>query len=288
MYAKEAATAPDNSGSLVKNLLGYEWDESPDNGFRPASLIHLSLTPVSVETYLLDYGHTEGAHLATHSLSLYRDQSSRALVFGTGTVMWSWGLDGDHDPDPKDPTPTPTDPNVKQAMVNLFADMGVFAQTLQSGLVPATQSSDTTAPASTITSPANGAGLIQNQTVTITGTATDAAGQVGGVEVSTDGGSTWNPATGTTSWSYNWTPVSAGTATIQARAVDYSLNLETPGPGISVNDPNPVELGVKFQSSQAGTITAIRFLQGPVEHRHSRWQSVERLGYVAGHGHLQQ
>jgi hypothetical protein len=47
--------------------------------------------------------------------------------------MWSWGLDADHDPDPKDPTPTPTDPTVKQAMVNLLADMGVFAGSLQSG-----------------------------------------------------------------------------------------------------------------------------------------------------------
>jgi len=280
-----AATAPGNSGSLVKNLLGYEWDESPDNGFRPAGLVHLSLTTVSVNTYILDYGHTEGPGIATHSLSLYRDPTKGALVFGAGTVMWAWGLDGDHDPDPKDPTPTPTDPNVKQAMVNLFADMGVFAGTLQSGLVPATQSTDTTAPTSTITSPANGASLMQNQTLTITGTATDAVGQVGGVEVSTDGGATWHPATGTTSWSYNWTPVSAGTATIRARAVDDSLNLETPGPSISVtvtaatgvslfsgsdapavvsvNDPNPVELGVKFQSSQTGTITAIRFYKGP-------------------------
>jgi hypothetical protein len=98
-------------------LLGYEWDESPDNGFRPGGLIHLSSTTVSVNTYLLDYGHTEGSGMATHSLSLYRDSTKGALVFGAGTVMWACGLDGNHDPDPKDPTPTPTDPNVRQAMV---------------------------------------------------------------------------------------------------------------------------------------------------------------------------
>lgn len=280
-----AATTPGNSGSLVKNLLGYEWDESPDNGFRPAGLVHLSLTTVSVNTYLLDYGHTEGPGSATHSLSLYRGPANGALVFGAGTVMWAWGLDGNHDPDPKDPNPTPTDPNIPQAMVNLFADMGVFAGTLQPGLMPATQSTDTTAPTSTITSPANGASLMQHQTVTITGTATDAGGEVGGVEVSTDGGTTWHPATGTTSWSYNWIPAAAGSVTIRARAVDDSLNLETPGASVSVtvaaatgkglfsdsdtpaivtvNDPNPVELGVKFQSSVAGTITAIRFYKGP-------------------------
>jgi hypothetical protein len=281
-----AATAPGNSGSLVKNYLGYEWDCSPDNGFRPAGLIPLSWTTLSVNTYLLDYGHTEGPGVATHNLTLYRDPAKGALVFGAGTVMWSWGLDGDHDPDPKDPTPTPTDPNVKQAMVNLLFDMGVSAGSLQSGLVPPTQSTDTTAPTSTITFPANNANLTQNQTVTILGTSSDAGGgQVGVVEVSTDGGTTWHPAVGTTSWSYNWTPAAAGPATIRVRGVDDSFNFESPGPSISVtvaaatgislfsgsdtpavvtvNDPNPVELGVKFQSSQAGNITAIRFYKGP-------------------------
>jgi hypothetical protein len=107
------------------------------------------------------------------------------------------------------------------------------------------------------------------------------------VEVSTDGGKTWHPAIGTTSWSYNWSPSSGGNYTIRSRAVDDSLNLETPGPGITVtvtgtttgtgvslftgsdtlaaapvNDPHPVELGVKFQSSQAGTVSAIRFYKG--------------------------
>ena len=46
-------------------------------GFRPAGLIHLSLTTLSVNTYLLDYGHTEGPGIATHSLSLYRDPAKR-------------------------------------------------------------------------------------------------------------------------------------------------------------------------------------------------------------------
>jgi hypothetical protein len=280
-----ATTAPSNSGSLVKNYLGYEWDESPDNGFRPPGLVRLSATTLPVDTYMFDYGHTEGPGIATHNLSLYRDPTKGAIVFGAGTVMWTWGLDADHDPHPKDPTPTPTDPNVEQAMVNLLVDMGVFAQTLQSGLVPATQSTDTTAPTSTITSPANGASLMQNQTIAITGTAADAAGQVGGVEVSTDDGTTWHPATGTTSWSFDWTPVTAGTQPIRVRSVDDSLNIESPGPSISVTvtpasgnslfsgsdtpfvmavyDPNAVELGVKFQSSVAGTITAIRFYKGP-------------------------
>jgi len=32
---------------------------------------------------------------------------------------------------------------------------------------------------------------------------------------------------------------------------------------VTVNDPNPVELGVKFTASTAGNITALRFYKGP-------------------------
>ncbi len=78
------------------------------------------------------------------------------------------------------------------------------------------------------------------QTVTITGTATDAGGLVAGVEVSTDGGATWHPAVGTGTWSYAWWSQSPGQFQILSRAVDDSLNLETPGPGISVTvNPGP-------------------------------------------------
>jgi hypothetical protein len=284
-----AATTPGQTASLVQNYLGYEWDESPDNGFRPAGQIHLSSTTLQVDTYLLDYGNQVGTYTATHNLSLYRYTGSGALVFGAGTVFWVWGLDSDHDTG-QDNT-TPTDPNVQQATINLFADMGVQPQTLQSGLVAATASSDTTAPVSRINQPGN---VIQQQTVAITGGATDAGGVVAGVEVSTDGGNTWHPATGTTSWSYNWWPQAPGTYKILSRAVDDSLNLEVPGPGISitvipgatlslfnraatspygggsapalvgpVHDNGAVELGVQFQAAAAGTVTGIRFYKNP-------------------------
>jgi hypothetical protein len=280
-----AATAPGQTASITKNLLGYEWDESPDNGFCPAGLIHLSTTTVQVNTYLLDYGMTDGPGVATHHLCLYRDRDSGALVFGAGTVFWAWGLDSQHDAEPQNPVFTPTDPNVQQAMVNLFADMGVFAETLRAGLVPASKSTDITAPTSVITAPANGATLAQNQPIAITGSAADTEGQVAGVEVSTDNGVTWHPASGTTSWTYDWVPPTAGSYTIKARAVDDSLNLETPGASVSVtvtpsaieslfnlsdtpatltvNDASAVELGVKFQSSVAGKVTAIRLYKGP-------------------------
>jgi hypothetical protein len=285
-----ATTKPNQSASLVQNLLGYEWDESPDNGFRPGGLIHLSATTLNVDTYLIDYGMNVATYPATHNLSLYRYPGSGAIVFGTGTVFWVWGLDTDHDLN--DIHPTPVDPNVRQATVNLFADMGVQPQTLQSGLVAAAMSTDKTPPSSTI----NPIGSVtQQQTVLITGTASDTGGGiVAGVEVSTDGGATWHPATGTTSWSYSWWPQAPGTFNVLSRAVDDSLNLETPGAGRSVTvapgatlslfnasatspygvgnapglvgpvtDHGAVELGVQFQTTAAGTVTGIRFYKNP-------------------------
>jgi len=288
-----ATTPAGGTGQLVKNYLGYEWDESPDNGFRPQGLVHLSLTTLSVNTYLLDYGNTTGPGIATHSLALYKDPSG-SIVFGAGTVMWSWGLDPNHDPDPHDTTQTPVDPNVKQAMVNLLADMGALPGSLQSGLVAATKSGDTIAPTCIISSPVNGTSFPQNQNVAISGTANDTLpGIVAALEVSTDGGVTWHPVSTTsfdastgsiTGWTFNWSPSVVGTFNLLARAIDDSLNIgaasavtvtvqqsstvslfsgATPST-ISVSDPNSVELGLKFQSSQIGSIAAIRFYKGPL------------------------
>ena len=120
------------------------------------------------------------------------------------------------------------DPRMQQATVNLFADMGVQPATLQTGLRPATASTDTTAPTSPITSPAGGATVEEGKPVTITGTASDGetGGVVGGVEVSVDGGESWHRAEGRESWRYTWTPQAQGQATIQSRAADDSGNLE--------------------------------------------------------------
>ena len=174
---------------------------------------------------------------ATHSLTEYR-ASSGALVFGAGTVQWSWGLsDDDYG---TDDLPDP-DPNMQQATVNLFADMGAQPGTLQAGLVPATQTALSSAPpTSAITWPPPGASLPSGTPVTITGTASAASGAfVVAVEVSTDGGKTWNPATGTTNWSYTWTPGATGSVTIMSRAVDDTVNLGNPSTGVTVTVTQP-------------------------------------------------
>ncbi|HET9648994.1 MAG TPA: N,N-dimethylformamidase beta subunit family domain-containing protein [Microlunatus sp.] len=273
--------------TLGSGILGYEWDESPDNGFRPAGLIHLSSDTQSVSSYLQDYGWSYAPGTATHHLALYRAPSG-ALVFGAGTIQWAWGLDNNHVTD--GPTNT-ADVAVQQATVNLLADMGAQPATLQSGLAGATASTDTTAPVSTISAPADGATVPVGSPVSITGNATDVGGVVAGVEVSVDGGTSWHPATGTGSWSYSFTPATNGTLTIKTRATDDSARTETPGAGrtITVGTGNPppsgscpcsiwpasttpavaadpdatsIEVGVKFRASQTGSITGIRFYKG--------------------------
>ena len=92
-------------------------------------------------------------------------------MFGAGTVYWAWGLDDNHDLEQ-----TPVDPNVQQAMVNLFADMGVQPDTLMASLVLASQSTDHTAPTSTVTTPGVRQTLPAYSPITITGTADDAGG----------------------------------------------------------------------------------------------------------------
>ena len=266
--------------SLAPNTVGYEWDLDVDNGFRPAGLFDLSSTKVSGLQVFTDYGSTTVNNgTATHNLTLSRAPSG-AVVFGAGTVQWSWGLDD------QNPNHAPPNAAMQQATVNLFADMGVQPQTLMSGLVPATSSTDTTPPTSQINSPSAGANLQDGSQVRITGTATDShGGVVAGVEISTDGGTTWHPAPlsgpadTTVNWSYTWIAHGAPSTTIETRAVDDSGNLEKPSDGITVNvtcpcslwgnnvvpstpdsgDGTDVEVGVKFTSGQFGQVSGIRF-----------------------------
>ncbi|MFK4539623.1 VCBS repeat-containing protein [Bradyrhizobium ottawaense] len=282
-FWRSTSVAANNGGTLT-NLLGYEWDSDLDNGFRPGGLIDMSSTTKNVNTLLLDNGLTTGPGTATHSLTLYRNPTSGALVFGAGTVMWTWGLSNQHTQ--YNGLTAPVSTAVQQSMVNLFADMGVMPQTLQAGLVSAQASTDHTAPTALISSPTGGTSTSQGQSVTITGTASDTGGRVAGIEISTDGGTTWHPASGTTSWSYTWTASGPGTHLIEARATDDSVNLQvnpatvsvsvTGGSGggslftasnvpaqTSLNDGRPLEVGVKFTSSAAGQITALKFYRSP-------------------------
>lgn len=289
-FAQLAAGA---TGTLATGtaMLAYEWDEDLNNGFRPPGLMRLSSSTVTGLSYLKDYGSTYGSGTGTHSFALYR-HSSGALVFSAGTVQYSWGLDNNHDR-----TSAPTDSRLQQATVNLLADMGVQPATLQSGLLLATASTDVTPPIATITSPAAGS-TVPLSPMTVRGTASDVGGVVTAVEVSTDGGATWNRVSGRESWTYDWTPSLSGPATILSRGIDDSGNIQTPATAINVTvggsaacpctiwndsatpgtlaDPDSVatELGLKFRSDVAGYITGIRFYKSSTNtgtHQGSIW-----------------
>ena len=258
--------ASGTSATLAANTLGYEWDFEQYHDYYPDGRFWLSSTD------------SDGV---THHLSLYRASSS-ALVFGAGTVQWSWGLDGTHDRGTSS-----EDVNMQQATVNLFADMGVQPSSLQSGLVAATASTDTTGPTAAISSPVSGTNVASGSTVTVTGTATDTGGGVvAAVEVSLDNGLTWMTASGRDTWSFNFVAGAEGTSlNMLSRAVDDSGNIgaasagvtlnvtarvcpcsiwnDTITPGAAGNDGQPIEVGVKFQASEAGTITGLRFYKDP-------------------------
>ncbi len=292
MWKSTAAATLKSGQSLTlapgAGTLGYEWDEDLDNGFRPAGEFDLSSTTVGGLQTFTDYGSRLAENqTATHHLTLYKAPSG-ALVFGAGSVQWAWGLANVNvwESETTEPGNKPADPNLEQATVNLFAEMGVQPGSLSKGLVTASKSTDTTPPTSTITAPAQGATLQDGSAVTIVGGASDSGGGVvAGVEVSTNGGSTWHPATLTTpaeqtvKWEYKWAAHGNPTTTIKSRAVDDSANLETPSAGVTVKvecpcsiwgaavtpptpdsgDPSSLELGMKFTSDVFGTVNGVRF-----------------------------
>ena len=172
---------------------------------------------------------------------------------------------------------------MQQATVNLLSDMGAQPATLQDSLVPGGPL-DTTDPTATITDPAGGA-TVPGGNVTISGTAADTDGVVAAVEVSTDNGTTWNRAAGAANWTYTF-DASGGQVTAQARAVDDAANIGsaasvtftveqsvcpcsifTPSTtGVQENDPQAVELGVKFRSDVARLDHGDPLLQDRREH----------------------
>jgi methionine-rich copper-binding protein CopC len=279
-----AKLATGQTYTMPNETLGYEWDSDVDNGFRPPGEIDMSKTCEDVSQALLTVNEDIGPAEECNSLTLYK-AASGALVFDAGTVQWAWGLNNNHDGDENG-----TDPAMQQATVNLLAMMGdVQPTTLMSGLVPGTEPAYTAPPTSTITSPSAGATFANGSTATITGTATDSGGGVvAGVEVSTNGGSTWHPVTTmsaastSVTWSYTWSAAGSGSVTLMSRATDDDGNMETPGPGVSVTvncpcsifgnnytpsttsaaDSSSYELGMKFQSSVPGWVAGVRFYKG--------------------------
>lgn len=254
------------STSLTEKTLGYEWnpDQEAYRSSYPAGRIILSRTELAGKI---------------HHLSMYK-HSSGALVFGAGTVQWSWGLDDMHD---RGDHPA-VSLAMQQATVNLFADMNVKPTALQTGLVLTEKSNDAYAPSVTISSPIENQTLSTGMPANISGIASDVNtvnGEVAGIEISTDQGGTWRRASGTSNWTFSWTPSAAGAMTILVRAFDDSGNISsnstvhvTVNPQICpcnvfssaeiptqnlVDEKTPLQLGMKFRSDIDGFVTGARF-----------------------------
>ncbi|WP_407938897.1 DUF4082 domain-containing protein [Nocardioides sambongensis] len=208
---------------------------------------------------------------------MYRAPSG-ALVFSAGTVQWTWGLDEEHDSGFAQES---ADRRMQQAQVNLLADMGAQPTTLMSTLAAATPSTDITGPTVSLNAPAAGSTQANGTSVTVSGTATDSGGGVvAAVEVSTDGGSTWHPATGTNAFSYTYIQHGRGANDIRVRAVDDSANIGTATTrAVSVTcpcsvfgeevpkitaaaDDDSAELGLRFSATNDGFVTGVRFYKG--------------------------
>jgi len=240
---------PFESAILKAGLLGHEWDQDIDNGFRPPGLIRLSETgPVHGVMYLQDHGGTYDSGSATHHLVMHR-AASGALVFGAGTIQWSWGLDAWHDSaggipgDRANPYSirvgedlAGTDKDVQQATVNIFAEMGAFPSSLQEGLVRASASTDVLPPSSRV----RAVSRVPSGAISVDVTATDqGGGEVAGLEWSLDA-DRWHPAErslgeASGEWRVFIPPIAASEAggciapeRLWTRAIDDSCNMEHP------------------------------------------------------------
>ena len=133
------------------------------------------------------------------------------------------------------------------------------------------------------------------------GTASDAGGGVvAGVEVSTDGGTTWHPATGTTNWTYTWIVNTGSRDDDQVPGHRRQRQPGEPRPGpsrstVSVRARSSVrrrrssptaatrravELGVKFTADTSGFVTGVRFYKSAPNtgtHTGSLWSSTGTL-----------
>lgn len=209
-----ASTAAEPVVVPVPGLLGHEWDEDIDNGFRPAGLVRLSSTTIDNVQYLQDEGATYDSGTGTHTLTLYKSHRSGALVFGAGTCQWSWGLDGHHDAvtggDFKlgvnlyslrvgiDQLVRDGNQDIQQVTMGMLLDMGAHPASPQKSLVIQPAAVDAVAPLVEadvqLKHEVQLDGRAEHPRRVISGLASDGGGGlVAAVEVSEDDGATWHP-----------------------------------------------------------------------------------------------
>lgn len=195
-----------------------------------------------------------------------------------------------------------------RALAKLIAAVATLAATTLAGPPAPALALPTDHPASYISSPAPGGRLAVGEPATISGGAWngEAAGIVG-VEVSLDGGATWNAASLVNQgWSYSFVPTEPGKIVIVSRASTVDVTEKPLSAVAAVVEPDDVydahacpcalwfnttdfamttdpdqqavELGVRFSADIDGFVTGVRFAK-PVENTGSH---VGRLWGVNG------
>ena len=121
-----ATLASGTSSTFGQKLVGWEWNDRAANGQEPAGVQSISSSPTN-GNILQDAGRVYAQGNSTGTSTYYK-AASGAVVFSTGTNDWSRGLAlngfGQGEPDTR----------IKQATVNVLADMDARPSTVEAGL----------------------------------------------------------------------------------------------------------------------------------------------------------
>ena len=244
---------PDADARPGTGTLGYEWDVDADNGFRPRGLVRACPRRRSA-------GSRRSPTTAAPPSNRHRDAQPDALPraqrrAGLRRRHRAVGLGpGRHERVDlgTDPAATPTRTCSRRRSTCSPTWACSRATLLRRPGRGATQSTDTTAPTATITSPAHGASLRTAASVDDLRhrRRRGRRRRRRASRCRPTAARRWHPATGTTSWTYTWIVHGSPTATIKVRAVDDSGNLGTPGSGVTVNVSCPCSLWGRTRPSR--------------------------------------
>ena len=206
---------PGQTATVAPGILGYEFDEDLNNGSRPPGMMRLSTSTYNVDSYLLDNGSPYGPRNGHACADVVSTQQRGARVRRRDDPMVL---------------------GARREPRRRFGDAWHSAESptnhSTSDGEPARGHGCSTADAAARARPRHrlerqhGAHdddlvarsgrpfCVRGLPVNITGTASDIDGIVSAVEVSVDGGATWQRAIGKTSWTYSWTPGSTRNVTI--------------------------------------------------------------------------
>lgn len=139
-----AALTAGQTWTSPPSILGFEYDTYGPDGVTAAGAKAFIADPRADAAFCSDATHTITGLLLTDAGAAYGNgdvthrmvvypAASGAMVWGAGTVNWTWGLE----PTSAGPTANQSDV-IKQASINVLADMGAFPATIQPGMTTPT------------------------------------------------------------------------------------------------------------------------------------------------------